>query len=119
MPDLDLTSLTLVQVIGLTALITFLDFIGSVLFAAAKGKFDLAYIAVWLQSHVPTRIFPILGLALVGQGVPALNIPAIPFAFGLALTGLTAYALETVASLRDSMTGASNVPSNVTPEPEA
>ncbi len=117
--NLDLENLTLVQVIGLTCLVTVIDVLGGIALAAVHGTFSLAYVAVWLQSHVLPRVFPILALAVIGHGIPADGsiVPAIPFAFGLALAGLAAYVLETVASLRDSFTAKAAPPTDATPVP--
>ena len=120
MPDIDLTAITLQQLIGLTVLVTAIDVLGGIATAVIHGTFSLAYVAVWLQSHVLPRVFPIVALALIGHGFPADGsiVPAIPFAFGLAIAGLTAYVLETVASLRDSFTAKAPPPVDVSPIPE-
>jgi len=100
--EIDLSALTLTQVFGLLALIAAIDILGSMALAIVQGVFSLGATAVWLQSHVLKRAFPIFALAVIGHGVPTFDIPPIPFAFGLAVAGLAAYVLETVASLRDS-----------------
>ena len=115
--DIDLSAITLQQLIGLTVLITILDVLGGVALSAVHGTFSLAYVAVWLQSHVIPRVFPIIALAIIGHGVPALDVPPIPFAFGLAIAGLTAYVLETIASLRDSFRDTAPPPTDTTPVP--
>ena len=119
MSDIDLTAITLQQLIGLTVLVTVLDVAGGIALAVVHGTFSLNYVAVWLQSHVLPRVFPIVALGLIGHGFPADGsiVPAIPFAFGLAIAGLTAYVLETIASLRDSFTGKAVPPTDLTPVP--
>lgn len=115
--DIDLSAITLQQLIGLTVLVTVIDVLGGIALAAVHGTFSLGYVAVWLQSHVVPRVFPILALGIVGHGIPALDVPPIPFAFGLAIAGLTAYVLETIASLRDSFRDAAPPPADGTPVP--
>ena len=119
--DFNLDSLTVSQVFGLLALVTLIDVAGSILLAITRGVFSLSYLAVWLQSHVLRRVFPIFALAVIGHGIGDGNIvPAIPFAFGMALAGLAAYALETINSLRDSLNPATpNVPDGTSPVPPA
>lgn len=112
MPDLDLSNLTIQQVVGLTILTTAIDVLGGILLAIVHGTFSLSYVAVWLQSHVVPRVFPILALAAIGNGVPAFGVPAIPFAYALALAGLAAYVLETIASLRDSFRDTAAAPTD-------
>jgi len=114
----DLNSLTLVQVFGLLALVAAFDVLGSMALAVVQGKFSLGAVAIWLQSHVLRRSFPIFALAVIGHGISAGGteiVPAIPPAFALALAGLAAYVLETVASLRDSFADASR-PTDTEPE---
>lgn len=116
----DLTNLTLTQVIGLTVLVTAIDVIAGVALAIVHGKFSLAFIAIWLQSHVVPRVTPILLLAALGNGIPAFDIPAIPPAFALSVAGLAAYILETIASVRDSFRpGDAPPPPDDTPVPAA
>jgi hypothetical protein len=112
----DLNNLTLVQVFGLLALIAAFDVLGSIALAIVQGKFSLGAVAIWLQSHTLRRAFPIFALAVIGKGVPPLSIPEIAPAFAVAIAGLAAYILETVASLRDSFADASRP---VDTEPDA
>lgn len=113
--DIDLTALTITQVFTLTAVVAVLDVLSAMALAVVQGKFSLGAVAVWLQSHVLKRVFPILALAVIGHGIPAADVPAIGPAFALALAGLTAYVLETVASIRDSFADASR-PADTSPE---
>lgn len=113
--DIDLTALTLWQVFGLLTMVALLDVGGSMALAVVGHTFSLGAVAVWVQSHVLRRVFPIFGLAVLGHGVPELGVPPIDIAFGLALVALTAYVLETVASLRDSFGGDTAPPSDTSP----
>lgn len=115
--DIDLSAITLTQLIGLTIVVTILDVLGSIALAIVHGTFSIAYVATWLQSHVLPRVFPILALGAIGHGIPSLDIPAIPFAFGLGIAGLTAYVLETIASLRDSFKDQAARPYDTSPVP--
>lgn len=110
----DLTALTLLQVFGLLAVIVAFDVLGSIAAAIVQGKFSLGAVAIWVQSHVLRRAFPIFALAVIGHGIPSLDIPAIGPASALAVAGLAAYILETVASLRDSFADATQ-PADMNP----
>ena len=115
--DIDLTHLTLTQVFTLSATVAVLDTLAAMALAVTQGVFSLGAVAIWLQSHVLKRVFPILALAVLGSGFTAgetVILPAIPPAFGLAILGLTAYVLETVASIRGSFQDASR-PTDTTP----
>lgn len=94
-----LSDLTLLGVVTLTLLITAIDVVGAYLLAAAQGKFDLGYVANWLTSHSLKRVFPIYALALLGTGVEAAGIPAIPPLFVAATVGVGGYLGETVKSI--------------------
>ena len=113
--SLDLTALTLWQVFGLLTVVAALDVLGSTALAIVKGTFSLGAVAIWIQSHVLRRVFPIFGLAVLGHGIPQLDVPAIDIAFGLALAALAAYTLEMIASLRDSFGGDTAPPTNTSP----
>ena len=114
--DIDLTALTLWQVFGLLTLVAFLDVAGSMALAVVKGTFSLGAVAIWIQSHVLKRVFPIFALAVLGKGIPTFDVPPIEIAFGLALTALAAYVLETIASLRDSFGGDTEAPRDTSPQ---
>lgn len=110
----DLSALTLQQVFGLLAVIAAFDVLTAIAASVAQGKFSLGAVAVWLQSHVLKRAFPIFALAVIGHGIPPLGVPPIEPAFILAIAGLSAYVLETVASIRASLDDASR-PIDTTP----
>lgn len=111
----DLTNLTLVQVFGLLGLIALCDVATAIVASITQGKFSLGAVAVWLQSHTLKRAFPIFALAVIGHGIPALDVPPIGPAYLVALAGLGAYILETVASIRDSLGDASR-PTDTSPQ---
>jgi len=110
----DLNNLTLIQVFSTLALVAAIDVVAAIALSIVQGKFSLGAVAIWLQSHVLRRAFPIFALAVIGAGFGDF-VPAIPPAFALALAGLAAYILETVASLRDSFADASR-PTDVMPQ---
>ncbi len=113
--NLDFSTLTLPEVFGLLFLIALVDVAGSIALAIVGRTFDLGAVAIWLQSHVLKRAFPIFALAVLGNGIPTLSIPAIAPAFAMALAGLAAYALETIASLRTSFGGDTAPPTDTSP----
>jgi hypothetical protein len=110
----DLSNLTLVQVFATLAVIAAFDVLTAIVLSIVQNKFSLGAVAVWLQSHVIKRAFPIFALAVIGHGIGDVVV-AIPPAFVLAIAGLGAYLLETVASIRDSFADASR-PTDDTPE---
>lgn len=115
--NIDLTALTLSQVFATLAIIAAFDVLTAIAAAFAQGTFSLGAVAVWIQSHVLKRVFPIFALAVLGHGL-AVNgttyIPAIEPAWWVAIAGLTAYVLETIASIRGSFADASR-PADTTP----
>lgn len=116
MPNIDLTNITLEGLVFLTVIVAAIDIIGSILAAIVKREFNLAFVAVWLESHGLKRVLPIFAFAWLGHGVTQLGVPAIPALFDMAVAGLTAYLLETVASLIASSKDASP-PVDVSPVP--
>lgn len=95
----DLSGLNFTAVIALAALCAAADLGWNVLLALKNGNFSGSYVADFLVSHVAVRVAPISFLAILGNGVPALGVPAIPVITGLAVAGLVAYLTETVVSL--------------------
>lgn len=108
----DLTRLTVTQVATLAAVLAVVDTLSAIVLAIGKGTFSLAYVGVWLTSHVAMRIFPIYALAILGAGL--LGTPAVPALFILAVAGLTAYLGETVKSILINF-ATSRVPTDETP----
>jgi hypothetical protein len=112
---MDLTALTISQLAVLLSLVTIIDVAGGLLDAARAGTLSAQYIAVFLDSHVLKRVFPIIGLALIsktlGEGPDGATL------WTLALGGLVAYVLETIRSLALNLptTTSTGLPSSVTP----
>lgn len=98
----DLSNLSIESIVGLLVLLGAVDVAGSIAIALASGNFSGTYVTEFLVTHVAKVWFPIFGLALVGHGIAALNIPLIPLANGAALAALAAYAVATIASLKAS-----------------
>lgn len=95
-----LSTLTPLGVLTVTALITVIDVVTAYILAFTQGKFNLGFAAEWLISHTAKRVTPIYALLAFGVGLPALDIPAIPALFALAVAGVIGYAAETVASIQ-------------------
>lgn len=110
----DLTNLTLVQVFALLAIIATFDVATAIVAAIVQGKFSLGAVAIWIQSHTLKRAFPIFALAVIGHGIPALEVPPIGPAYLVALAALGAYVLETIASIRASLDDATR-PADTSP----
>jgi hypothetical protein len=103
MPPIDLSALTLVQVLTLAVVLAAFDLAAAVVSALVSGTFDASRLPDFLVTHVLSRIFPIGALALLGSGGPAIGLPLIPPLFALAIAGLAAYLVETVASISASL----------------
>lgn len=101
--DIDLTALALPQFLGLLLLVAGIDTAFSVVLAIANGNFDGEYLLDFLRTHILAKVAPIFALALIGSGVPALGIPAIPPAWGFALISGGLYVANTVASIKGSL----------------
>jgi hypothetical protein len=112
--DIDLTAITLQQAFALLAVVTFIDVLGAYLLAVIHGNFSLGVVALWLQSHTIRRVFPIFALAVIGNGIPAFGVPKIEAAWVMAVVGLTAYVVETIASIAASFKD-TTPPSDTTP----
>lgn len=112
--DIDLSAITLQQAFGLLAVVTLIDVAGAYLLAVVHGNFSFGVVALWLQSHTIRRVFPIFALAVLGHGIPQFGVPEIPAAWAMAVAGLAAYAVETVASIANSFKDTSP-PTDTTP----
>lgn len=95
----DLSSLNFTAILALAAICAGVDLGWNVLLALKNGNFSGSYVADFLISHVAIRVAPISFLAILGNGVQMLGVPAIPVITGLATAGLGAYVIETVVSL--------------------
>jgi hypothetical protein len=110
----DLTALGLAEFLGLLLLISAFDVIAAYVASIVQGVFSLGAVAIYIQSHVLKRVFPIFAMAVLGQGIPQFGVPEIPVASLAAVAFLGTYALETIASIRGSFTDASR-PADTTP----
>lgn len=88
-----------------------LDFALGVLAALRDGTFRWDALAAWVRKHVAGRVLPIAAVLVVGHLAGGLSIESAQDVLspGTVLTGIglaaaTAYVLETVASVRDSLT---------------
>lgn len=100
--DIDLgplSELTPLGVLSVTALITFIDVVAAYVLAAVQRKFDLGFVGEWLLTHSLLRVTPIYLLLAAGVGIPALDIPAVPALFTMAVVGVGAYFGETIKSV--------------------
>ncbi len=113
--DLNFDNFTIVQVFTVSAVIAAIDVLGTIALSIVHSDFNLGSIAVWLQSHTLKRVFPILALAVIGNGVPQLGVPAIGPAFVMAIAGLVAYAGETIKSISVSFND-TTPPTNTDPQ---
>lgn len=120
----DLNALTLVQVLTLAVVLAAFDLVAAVVSSLVTHTFDPAKLPNFLVDHVLARIFPIGALAVIGAGGPYIGLPLIPPMFALALAGLAAYLVATVASISASLPLSSPIasfpatePSNVTTGP--
>ena len=126
----DLTNLPITALFTYLLLIAVIDVAFNVVMAFVHGNFSAIYVADFLRTHILLRVFVIgaLGillrvfvigaLGILGHGVAALGVPAIPAVSLAATGGLAAYAIETIASLREGLTDTSPAPSPPTPTPE-
>ena len=120
----DLSQLTLVQVISTLLFFAVIDTASAFAIAIANGNFQTAYALDFLRTHILKVGAPIVLLAIIGTGVPAAGIPAIPAAFAVSIASLIAYIGVTVVSIKDSWTDKAVAPTatvNVAPvvEPPA
>lgn len=101
----DLTNLTLVQIISTLVFFAFIDTAFAYIVAISNKDFNAAYALDFLRTHVLKVGVPILGLAVVGNGISIGGeelVPAIPACTVLAIGSLGIYIIATIASLRDT-----------------
>lgn len=97
----EIVNLSLKAVGALLVILGLADTVVAWLLAFSRGEFSMAYAGHWLASHVPVW-FSIFILAVIGKGVPTLEIPPIG-GFALAATvGLVSYAVVVLKSLQES-----------------
>lgn len=106
---IDLPKLSLVAIISLAAILGFVDTAWNVLLSLAHGDFSAEYVTKFLVSHVGLVLFPIAAAAVIGNGIPALEIPPLPAVTLVAEGGLVAYLVKVVVSLKDA-TRSTSVP---------
>lgn len=101
MVDIDfpeIALLTLKGVVSLTIILGLIDTALAMAFAVAQGVFNAKYAADFLISHGKIW-FSITSLAVLGNGVPALDVPALSACTLAATLGLAAYAVTVIGSL--------------------
>jgi hypothetical protein len=113
----DLTNLPLTALFTYLLLIAAIDVGFNVVMAFVHGNFSAIYVADFLRTHIVLRVFVIGALGILGHGVEALGVPAIPAVSLAATGGLAAYAIETIASLREGLTDTKPFPEPPTPTP--
>ena len=101
--SLDLSTLSLLQIVILLFALTALDWVAGVGGAIAHKTFSVNQVADFLASHVLSRVIPLIFAAAVGQGVPQIGLAAVPAVWALFLAGGAAYLAETVASISASL----------------
>lgn len=110
----DFTNLPLLGVISTFLFFAALDTVVAYVVAISAGNFTPAYALDFLRTHILKVGTPILGLAIVGHGIPELSIPAIPPAGAAAAASLAVYALTTIVSIKDSFTDKAIAPTSTT-----
>lgn len=98
----DFTNLPLESVIATLLFFAVIDTAFAYVVAAVNGTFTAAYALDFLRTHILKIGAPILGLAIIGHGVPQVGIPAIPPAGIAAAASLAVYALTTIVSIKDT-----------------
>jgi len=100
----DLTNLPLSALLTYLILIAAVDVAFNTVLAIARSQFSPAYILEYLRTHILLRVFVIGALGVVGHGIPALEVPAIPAISAATSISLGLYIVETIASLRGAIT---------------
>jgi hypothetical protein len=112
--DLDFTNLSLQAVISTLLFFAAIDTASAWVIALMGGNFTAAYALDFLRTHILKIGTPIALLALVGHGIPALAIPAIPPAGLAATASLAVYALTTIVSIKDTFADKAVSPTSTT-----
>lgn len=117
----DLTNLSLVQIVSTLVFFAAIDTVFAYIVALSTGPFpgtfNAAYALDFLRTHVLKIGVPILGLAIVGNGISIGGselVPAVPACTLLATASLGLYILATVASLRDTWSDKAVTPTSTT-----
>lgn len=98
----DFSNLPLPALVSTLLFFAALDTAVAYIVAAINNNFTSAYALDFIRTHILKIGAPILGLAIVGNGLPALGVPAIPPAGVAAAASLAVYALTTIVSIKDS-----------------
>jgi ABC-type uncharacterized transport system permease subunit len=75
--------------------LTLADFVVAIGGAIKTSTFSLAFTALFVQTHIMGRVLPIIAIIILGHWEPPLAV--------LAATAASAYALETIGSIRDTV----------------
>jgi hypothetical protein len=110
----DFANLPLEALVSTLLFFALLDTAVAYVVAAINKNFTSAYALDFLRTHILKIGTPILGLAIVGHGIPALGVPAIPPAGAAAAASLAVYALTTIVSIRDSFADKAIPPTSTT-----
>lgn len=110
----DFTNLPLQTLVATFLFFAALDTVVAYVVAAVNGNFTPAYALDYLRTHILKIGTPILGLAVVGHGIPTFGIPAIAPAGAAAAASLAVYALTTIVSIKDSFDDGAIPPTTTT-----
>jgi hypothetical protein len=116
--DIGVLNLSLKAIFAYCVLLALGDTFFNVLLSFKNGNFSAIYVADFIRTHIVLRVFAIGFLAILGNGVPVLEMPAIPIVTDTATLALGAYLIETIASLREGTKSTAPVPTPPTPTPE-
>jgi len=110
----DFTNLPLPELVATLLFFAVLDTGVAYVVAIMNGNFTSAYALDFIRTHILKIGTPILGLALVGHGIPAVGVPPIPPAGVAAAAALAVYALTTIVSIKDSFSDKAVPPTTTT-----
>jgi small basic protein len=100
--NIDLTALTVFQLACVLVVVAAIDTLSGIVGAIQAKTFTVSVLADYLESHVLKRVFPILGLAFIGQTLGGPNGAGAAI-WATALLSLAAYIAETVASVSGNL----------------
>ena len=95
----ELVNLTLKATLSLLFILGALDTVYAIILAVIRQEFSATYVINFLWSHIGRIWFPIFALAVIGHGVPALDVPPIGAAGLAANLSIVAYAVFVLKSL--------------------
>jgi hypothetical protein len=105
--EIDLTQITLGQFIIVLGSVAIVDVGVGILAAITAGTFSPAHVADFIKTHVLYRVFPIASLAFLSLSVPEVS-EGTSMLWIMACGSLAAYLVETVGSVRESFSAATN-----------